>query len=83
MFRVVGYWFDESVCSKPFTLNNIYYHVWISSIQEGEANYKIGWIFSRGFTWGGLGEEGIFTDYCIFILTALNLISLSKGNSEL
>ena len=29
-----GYWFDESICIEPLTLDNIYYHIWWSDTDD-------------------------------------------------
>jgi len=53
----VGAWFDESLCIEPFTLDNIYYHVWFST----DSNYldDLGWYKTRE----NLTQAGITNEY--------------------
>jgi hypothetical protein len=52
----VGYWFDESVCFKPFTLINIYQHFWWGNLtphndpkqSTDDTVAAIGWSKSKG-----------------------------------
>jgi len=42
---LTGHWFDDSTCIEPFTLDNIYYHVWWSTDEEHLS--KLGWNKNR------------------------------------
>lgn len=42
--HVINYWFDESVTADPgpITINNVYYHLWYSSLTNPNANPWVG-----------------------------------------
>lgn len=40
----VGYWFEDSTCIQPFTLSNLYYHIWWSADDD---TAPFGWYKSR------------------------------------
>lgn len=46
-----GNWFEESQCIVPFTLNNIYYHVWWSA--EYDRLKEVGWGKKRTYSPSG------------------------------
>jgi parallel beta-helix repeat protein len=50
----VGYWFDDTVCIKDFTLDSIYYHFWWTS-NTGSIS-KMGWYKLRSFVNGHLSN---------------------------
>lgn len=59
----IGYWFDNSTCIEPFTLDNIYYHFWWST-DDGEIPWA-GWKKTRAeLSSGSTNSYTTNTDNC-------------------